>query len=60
MYDLEFTPVYENSPENAEFFKYTPWGRINLGTLNEKAAEFFLKQNDAIGKAEFYVIFRKA
>lgn len=60
LYDLEFVPVCDSSPENKEFFKYTPGGRINLYTLNEKATEFFLKTTDAIGKAEFYVIFRKA
>jgi hypothetical protein len=60
IYDLELTPVYGDTPENKEFFALTPWGRINLGTINEKASAFFLDSKDAVGKAEFYVIFRKA
>jgi hypothetical protein len=66
MYDLEFSPVIDGSEENKQFFQYTPWGRINLGTLNEQAAAFFLDASKSmmergdIKTREFYVIFRKA
>lgn len=63
LYTLTFSPVYDGSPENKEFFKWTPSGSIYLGTLNEKAAAFFIPANDEINKLttqEFYVTFRKA
>lgn len=44
-------PVTAGSPENAEFFKWTPSGQIQLGTINPKAADQFVP-----GK-EFYVDF---
>lgn len=44
-------PVISGSPENESFYKYTPWGEIKLGTINEKAAEQF-----EVGK-EYYVDF---
>lgn len=31
-----FTPVTSGSIENQEFFHYTPWGKIELGTINRK------------------------
>lgn len=34
-------PVSSGSPENAEFFKWTPSGSIQLGTINPAAAEQF-------------------
>lgn len=33
-----FYPVQGDSPENKEFFQYTPSGRIELGVLNERVA----------------------
>lgn len=47
-------PVTSGSPENAEFFKWTPSGSIQLGTLNPAAAAQFVP-----GK-EFYVDFEPA
>lgn len=44
-------PVTSGSPENAQFFKWTPSGQIQLGTINPAAAEQFVP-----GK-EFYVDF---
>ena len=38
---VKLTPVAGGSPENAEFFKWTPYGSIEIGTLNEKASEQF-------------------
>ena len=52
----KLTPVYSNDPtsENAQFYKWTPTGSIDLGTLNPKAADYF-----EIGK-EYYVDFTLA
>ena len=38
---VKLVPVVGGSPENAEFFKWTPFGSIEIGTLNEKASEQF-------------------
>jgi len=62
-YTLDFYPVCEGSPENKEFFKWTPSGLINLCSINEKAAAFFIPDKEQMAKLtqqEFYVIFRKA
>lgn len=40
-YTLEFEPVTSGSPENDEFFKWTPWGKLEIGTINAAAAEPF-------------------
>lgn len=48
------SPVTSGSKENEEFFKWTPWGTIEIGTINPAAAEQF-KVGD-----EFYVDFTKA
>lgn len=34
-------PVTSGSPENEKFFKWTPGGQIQLGTINPAAAEQF-------------------
>lgn len=34
---LKLTAVMDNSPENKEFFKWTPNGNIMIGVLNQKA-----------------------
>lgn len=47
-------PVTSGSPENAEFYKWTPGGQIELSTMNPAAAEQFVP-----GK-EFYVDFTPA
>jgi hypothetical protein len=51
---VELTPVINGSDENKEFYKWTPSGRIELGTINEEAAKQF-----EIGK-EYYVDFTPA
>jgi hypothetical protein len=38
---LEFSPVIEGSPENKEFFKYTPSGKLTMATINILAATQF-------------------
>lgn len=32
-------PVVSGSAENESFFKFTPWGSFEVGTVNEKALE---------------------
>ena len=44
-------PVHIGSPENAEFFKYTPSGSIELSVMNPAAAVHFVP-----GKS-FYIDF---
>jgi hypothetical protein len=36
---LTFDPVTGGSPENDQFFKYTPSGQLRLGTVNRAAAD---------------------
>lgn len=39
---IELTPVTSGSKENADFFKYTPFGELKLGTVNPEAAKQFI------------------
>lgn len=39
---VKMSSVTSGSPENAEFFKWTPTGSIEIGTLNPAAAEAFV------------------
>lgn len=50
---IELHPVYSSDPssENAKFFNATPWGSIQLGTVNPAAAAQFNPGQ------EFYVDF---
>jgi hypothetical protein len=36
---IKMSAVYDGSPENKEFFKYTPGGDINFYTVNKAAAD---------------------
>jgi hypothetical protein len=47
-------PVTNGSPENASFFKWTPSGQIQLGTINPSAAKEFVPGR------EFYIDFTPA
>lgn len=49
--DIGFEPVYSGSEENAEFFKWTPSGSIEIGCANPSATVQF-----EVGK-EYYVDF---
>lgn len=53
-YTIKLEPVVSGSSENESFYKYTPWGQIVLGTVNDNAAEKFL-----IGRS-YYVDFTDA
>lgn len=48
---IKLYPVTGDSPENKEFFKWTPSGNIEIGTVNPEAAKQF-----EVGK-EFYIDF---
>lgn len=41
---IKMTPVYDADPssENGQFFRWTPWGQIELGTVNPDAAAQFV------------------
>jgi hypothetical protein len=51
---IRLQPVVGGSPENEKFFKYTPGGQIELGTVNSAAAEQFI-----VGKL-YYIDFTAA
>ncbi|GAB3099717.1 hypothetical protein G8770_03575 [Aestuariicella hydrocarbonica] len=53
-HSVKLEPVTCGSVENERFFKWTPCGSIQIGTLNEEAANQFEP-----GK-EFYVDFTQA
>lgn len=33
---VTMTPVTSGSAENESFFKYTPWGKLEMGVVNPK------------------------
>lgn len=51
---IKLTAVYSDSPENKQFFKWTPNGSISIGVLNQEAWKQF-----ELGK-EYYVDFSDA
>lgn len=51
---IRLAPVVGDNEENKKFYDATPWGFIELGTVNKKAAEAF-----EIDK-EYYVDFTEA
>lgn len=53
--NVRLRAVYDTNPdsENGKFFRYTPYGLIELGLLNESALEVFEP-----GK-EYFVTFKK-
>ena len=51
---LMFIPANSGSPENEQYFKYTPFGQIQIGTINKDYANTFIP-----GK-EYYVEFTDA
>ncbi len=38
---VELIPVASGSEENQNFFKWTPWGKIEIGSINEEALKQF-------------------
>jgi hypothetical protein len=39
---IEMVPVTGGSKENESFFKWTPFGKLEMGTLNQAAADSFI------------------
>lgn len=52
--EIMMEPVTSGSEENKLFFKYTPFGECNIGTINEEVAKQFSPGD------EFYLDFIKA
>lgn len=50
-FSIQLEPVQSGSEENKQFFHFTPWGKIEMGTINENVVNEFI-----IGK-EYYVDF---
>jgi hypothetical protein len=40
-FEIKLAPVTHGSPENESFFKWTPYGKMEFGTINEEAAKQF-------------------
>ena len=59
-YRVELEPVYDGSPENKDFFKWTPGGHIQLVTINAAAAREFASAGADFHHREFYVDFTEA
>lgn len=51
---IKLLPVTHGSEENEKFFKWTPYGQIEIGTVNEDALKQFKPGT------EFYVDFSPA
>lgn len=39
---IKLSPVTSGSEENKKFFKYTPFGEFNFGTVNSEVATQFI------------------
>lgn len=48
-FQVEMQPVTDGSPENNQFFKYTPYGKLEIGLISEESAN-----NIKVGK-EYYL-----
>ena len=51
---IKLAAVTSGGPENERFFHYTPFGELNMGTVNPAAAKEFV-----VG-AEYYIDFTRA
>ena len=51
---VKFTPVTGGSPENDSFFRWTPFGSIEIGTINQAVLDQM-----TVGK-KYYVDFTEA
>jgi hypothetical protein len=47
-YEVELYPVTGGSTENAQFYRYTPGGKISMATINKAAADQLV-----VGKSYF-------
>lgn len=53
-FEIHMSAVCGGDEENDRFFKYTPYGELSLGTINEAAAEQFVPGKD------YYLVFAPA
>lgn len=53
-YQVELKPVTTGSKENQEFYRFTPYGELVVGTINSEAAKQF-----EVGQ-EYYIDISKA
>lgn len=51
---IKLSPVVSGSEENEKFFKYTPYGQMEIGTINQEVIQQFIPGN------EYYVDFTPA
>jgi hypothetical protein len=51
---IKLSPVVSGSDENKRFFNYTPYGQIEIGTINQEVIQQFIP-----GK-EYYIDFTLA
>jgi hypothetical protein len=51
---IEWQPVTCGSEENKKFFKYTPYGKLEVGTINTEVA------NEIEVGAEYYIDITRA
>ena len=51
---VRMSPVTGDNPENKEFFKWTPSGSLEMGTVNLEALKEF------IPGSEYFITFEKA
>lgn len=56
-YRIEMQPVTHGSAENEKFFKYTPYGKLEVGTINVEASnqikvgsDYYIDITPAIGE----------
>jgi hypothetical protein len=52
-YVIEMAPVISGSSENDQFFRYTPFGKLEMGTVNQAAADEFYPGH------EYYISFSR-
>jgi hypothetical protein len=50
---ITLSPVTSGSPENENFFKWTPYGKIEIGTINPEVLKQF------VPGMQYYVDFTK-
>lgn len=52
---VEAAAVWDGSPENREFSKYTPWGDLKFGVDNPAALPAFLEGGELAPGREFFL-----
>jgi len=50
-FEVELSAVADSEGENEQYFKYTPYGKLTMGTINPEAAKLFVPGQ------ELYLVF---